>query len=135
MGPYVHPSVCFGLEFIPAGPQTARFQTRVLLWGRRLLGWPQGSPSLAVQAGRATRPSKLSLAKRGRGADDVAWELQDRLSREREAGHRAGHQRRRWAGVGAGSVASLIHPFCELIYGRGMAWDGAGVPDTAQDRL
>ena len=46
---YVHPSVCFGLEFVPAGPQTARFQTRVLQSGRRLLGWPRGSPSLAVQ--------------------------------------------------------------------------------------
>ena len=41
---YVHPSVCFGLEFVPAGPQTARFQTRVLQRGRRLLGWPRGSP-------------------------------------------------------------------------------------------
>ena len=46
---YVHPSVCLGLELVPASPQTARFQTRVLQWGRRLLGWPRGSPSLAVQ--------------------------------------------------------------------------------------
>ena len=46
---YVHPSVCFGLEFVSAGPQIARFQTRLLQWGRRLLGWPRGSPNLAVQ--------------------------------------------------------------------------------------
>ena len=46
---YVHPSVTFGLELIPAGPQIARFQQRILQWGRRLLGWPRGSPSLVVQ--------------------------------------------------------------------------------------
>ena len=46
---YVHPSVTFGLELIPAGPQLAGFQKRILQWGRRLLGWPQGSPSLVVQ--------------------------------------------------------------------------------------
>ena len=27
----------------------ARFQTRVLQWGRHLLCWPRGSPNLAVQ--------------------------------------------------------------------------------------
>ena len=46
---YVHPSITFALELIPAGPHLARFQKRILQWGRRLLGWPRGSPSLVVQ--------------------------------------------------------------------------------------
>ena len=45
---YVHASICFGLKFVTASPQLARFQTR-LLQCRRVLGWPRGSPSLAVQ--------------------------------------------------------------------------------------
>ena len=46
---YVCPSACFGLEFVPAGPQLRRFQTRFLQWGRRLLTWPRGSPGVVVQ--------------------------------------------------------------------------------------
>ena len=46
---YVCPSACFGLEFVPAGPQLRRFQTRFLQWGRRLLAWPRGSPGVVVQ--------------------------------------------------------------------------------------
>ena len=36
---YVCPSARFGLEFVPAGPQLRRCQTRFLQWGRRLLAW------------------------------------------------------------------------------------------------
>ena len=39
----------FGLEFVPAGSQLRRFQTRFLQWGRRLLAWPRGSPGVVVQ--------------------------------------------------------------------------------------
>ena len=46
---YVHPSICFGLEFVTVSPQLAHFQTRLLQWGRRMPGWLRGSPSLAVQ--------------------------------------------------------------------------------------
>ena len=46
---YVHPSINFGLEFVPYGPQLARYQTRIYKWGRRILGWPAGSPSVGVQ--------------------------------------------------------------------------------------
>jgi len=46
---YVRPSACFGLEFVPQGPQIRRFQTRLCKWGRRLLAWPSGSPRVAVQ--------------------------------------------------------------------------------------
>ena len=46
---YVRPSACFGLEFISAGPQNRRFQTRFLRWCRRLFTWPHGSPGAVVQ--------------------------------------------------------------------------------------
>ena len=46
---YVCPSALCGVEFVPPGPQLERLQTRVYQWGRRLLKWPRGAPSIAVQ--------------------------------------------------------------------------------------
>ena len=43
---YVDPSAFFGLEFVQPGSQ---LQTRSNQWGRRLLMWPSGAPSAAVQ--------------------------------------------------------------------------------------
>ena len=47
--PFSFVAVTLGLELVLAGPQVARFQQRILQWGRRLRGWPHGSPSLVVQ--------------------------------------------------------------------------------------
>ena len=70
---YVHPSVCFGLEFVPAGPQTARFQTRELegreqgTMGKQVaegwgfpMGWSPGLPSLPEQA---PKPPAIQVSK------------------------------------------------------------------------
>ena len=46
---YVRPSVCFGLEFVTKDRQLQRVNTRFFQWGRRLLMWPRGAPTAAVQ--------------------------------------------------------------------------------------
>ena len=44
---YVLPSITYGLEF--ARPQGLRlFDAALVQWGRRILGWPAGSPRVAV---------------------------------------------------------------------------------------
>ena len=46
---YVCPSVYFGLEFISQQSQLQRMKRRMFQWGRRLLMWPQGATTAAVQ--------------------------------------------------------------------------------------
>ena len=46
---YVCPSVYFGFEFISQPSQLQRMNRRMFQWGRRLLMWPQGAPTAAVQ--------------------------------------------------------------------------------------
>ena len=46
---YVCPSVYFGLELISQQSQLQRMNRRMFQWGRRLLMWPQGAPTAAVQ--------------------------------------------------------------------------------------
>ena len=46
---YVAPSACFGLEFINTATQLRRIDVRMVPWGKRLLTWPRGAPTAAVQ--------------------------------------------------------------------------------------
>ena len=45
---YAHPFF-FGLEFVAEDRQLQRVNTRLFQWGRRLLMWPSGAPTAAVQ--------------------------------------------------------------------------------------
>ena len=46
---YVRQSVWFGLEFVAEARQLQRVNTRFFQWGCRLLMWPRGAPTAAVQ--------------------------------------------------------------------------------------
>ena len=46
---YVRPSASFGLEFVMDEPELQRLNAKLFQWGRRLLMWPRGAPTAAVQ--------------------------------------------------------------------------------------
>ena len=44
-----HSSACFGIEFIHTDTQLRRMDVRMYQWGKWLLLWPHGAPTVAVQ--------------------------------------------------------------------------------------
>ena len=61
---YVLPSAMYGSELMVGSSSMAVLQKRLLRWGRRLLGWPAGTPTAAVLAELGWHSTRLLSLRR-----------------------------------------------------------------------